>query len=119
MTPGGWVPLPFDTGFQAYDGSPAYRILNGCVELKGKVQRTGFVSMVHATSFRLTSLPTAIRPASERTFIVATEWAADLYGWLTVQPNGNLTAVMPPAGTAPIGAVARWIGLDGVRYPLV
>nr|WSW58495.1 hypothetical protein OG513_07805 [Streptomyces sp. NBC_00998] len=118
MTPGGWVPLSFDTGFQAFDGSPAYRIVNGSVELKGKVQRSGFVPMAHAVAFRLTSLPTAIRPVSERTFITATEWAADLYAWVTVQPNGNLTAVMPPAGSAPTGSVARWIGLDGIRYPL-
>ncbi|WP_030962677.1 hypothetical protein [Streptomyces sp. NRRL S-378] len=119
ITPGGWVPLSLDSGYAPYSTSnPAYRIVNNSVELRGKIQRSGFVSMVHATAFRLASLPNAIRPASERTFIVATEWAADLFGWLTVQPNGNLTAVLPPTGTAPVAAVARWIALDGVSYPL-
>ncbi|MER6485739.1 hypothetical protein ABT264_19550 [Streptomyces virginiae] len=119
LTPGGWVPITLDSGYSPQSGSPAYRIINNSVELKGKIRRTDNASFPHAASFRLASLPTLIRPSEERTFIVATEWAADLYAWMTVQPNGNLTAVLPPAGTSPIGAVARWAALDGIRYPLV
>ncbi|MET9959325.1 hypothetical protein ABZ128_09585 [Streptomyces sp. NPDC006326] len=119
MLPGGWVPLTFDAGYAAYiTTAPAYRIIDNSVELRGKVQKSGFTSFSPATAFRLSSLPTAIRPAQERTFIVATEWAADLFAWLTVQPNGNLTAVVPPTTGSPVAAVARWLALDGVRYPL-
>lgn len=118
MTAGGWVPLTLDAGYEPFSGTPAYRIVDNSVELKGKVQRTAFASFVHATAVRLSSLPTVIRPTSERTFIVATEWAADLFAWVTVQSNGNLTTVLPPTGSAPIAAVARWVSLDGVRYTL-
>ncbi|MEU8840238.1 hypothetical protein AB0D97_14055 [Streptomyces roseus] len=119
MLPGGWVPLTFDAGFTGYSTtSPAYRVLDGSVEFRGKVQKSGFTSFAPASAIRLSSLPTAIRPAQERTFIVATEWAADLFAWITVQPNGNLTTVVPPTTGSPVAAVARWVALDGVRYTL-
>ncbi|CAM5407816.1 hypothetical protein SMICM304S_11404 [Streptomyces microflavus] len=40
LTPGAWKPITFASGYTAFGGSPGYRIVNGCVEMRGAFQRT-------------------------------------------------------------------------------
>ncbi|MCY0926222.1 hypothetical protein OTB20_08385 [Streptomyces sp. H27-H1] len=115
ITPSGWVPITFASGYQARAGSPSYRILNSCVELRGSVQRVGFTPFIKGTGFSIATLPTICRPPHYRTYAVATEWATDMYARLEVTPDGEVEIGIPTI----TGTAARWLCLDGVRYSLI
>lgn len=115
ITPGQWKPISFGTGYTARSGSPAYRISNGMVFMRGTFQRTNGAPFVPMTNLQIvTSLADEIRPTATRYFAVATEWTNSIYGRVEVNTAGNMWAIVPEqTGTAP-----SWIGLDGVSYSL-
>lgn len=115
ITPGAWTTLTFASGFAAATGTPAYRIVNGTVELRGTLQKGDGSPFTTASIFTVATLPSAIRPPAYRYFAAATSWAANMYGRIEVHPDGTL-AVGIPAGS---GAAATWVALDPVRYSLV
>ncbi|WP_369147049.1 hypothetical protein [Streptomyces sp. R44] len=115
LTPGPWVPLTFASGYEARSGSPAYRIVNRGVELRGTIQRAGGVPFVKDAGFQILTLPTEARPPAYRTFIAATEWAAAMYARIEAAPDGGITVIIP----ASAATGASWVSLDNMRYSLV
>ncbi|MFI9123875.1 hypothetical protein ACIGW0_31540 [Streptomyces bikiniensis] len=115
LTPGPWVPITPATGFEVRSGSPAYRVVNKTVELRGTIQRAGGIAFVKNTQFSLMTLPTDARPPAYRVFIAATTWAADMYARAEVAPDGVVTVVIPNS----TATGASWISLDNIRYSLV
>ncbi|MFE5828733.1 hypothetical protein ACFQ8W_00430 [Streptomyces sp. NPDC056508] len=115
LTPGPWIPITPASGFEVRSGSPAYRIVNKNVELRGTIQRNGAVAFVKGAPFTLLTLPTEARPTAYRTFIAATTWAADMYARAEVASDGPVTVIVPNSTTTG----ASWISLDNIRYSLV
>lgn len=115
ITPGAWTTITFASGFAASTGTPAYRIVDGAVELRGTVQKSDGTAFTTSSAFTIATLPAAARPPAYRYFSAATAWAANMYGRVEVHPDGTL-AVGIPAGS---GAAATWVALDQVRYSLV
>ncbi|MEU0940289.1 hypothetical protein [Embleya sp. NPDC005971] len=114
ITPGPWIPLPYDAAITAQTGSPAYRLVNGVVELRGTLRRVDGASFAKVTTITLATLPAGYRPGSFRYFPVATEFASVMYARVLVDVSGVIQANIPPdAGTA-----ATWISLDGIRIAL-
>lgn len=114
LTPGPWIPLTFGTGYVARTGSPAYRVVNGSVELRGTFQRTAGTAFTKGATFTPLTLPVGARPSTYRYFIARTEWAADLHGGVEVAPDGTINVGIPnSAGTA-----ASWMSLDSIRFTL-
>ncbi|MGW6855805.1 hypothetical protein [Streptomyces xanthophaeus] len=118
LTASGWIPLTFNTGYEPFEGSPAYRIVNQTVELRGSVKRTGFVPFPNATEIYLATMPTIARPPFERTFCIASEWSSDLYAWVRVHATGVIMAGVPPTNGVPSAQAPRVLYLDPIRYSL-
>ncbi|MEV6684445.1 hypothetical protein AB0N28_03720 [Streptomyces sp. NPDC051130] len=116
ITPTGWVPITFSSGYEARGGSPAYRIVNQCVELRGSARRVGGGAFTRGAAFVIANLPSIARPPAYRTYIAATEWAADLYARVEVEPGGNIVVIVAPTSTT---TPASWVCFDGIRYSLV
>lgn len=115
ITPGQWKPITFGSGYAARSGSPSYRIVNGVVQMRGTLQRTGGNPFVPMTQLPIvTSLPAEARPTGSRWFIVATEWTNSIHARIEVNADGTMNAIVPEqTGTAP-----SWVGLDGVSFSL-
>ncbi|WP_037576820.1 hypothetical protein [Phaeacidiphilus oryzae] len=116
-TPGAWIPLTLSSGFAAFSGSPAYRILNQRVEMRGTIQKSDGTPFIKNSLFTFCTLPAAAVPNGYRYFTVATQWATDLYGRVEVHPapDNFMQALIPQSTTTG----AAWLSLDQVAYSLV
>ncbi|MFC8583223.1 hypothetical protein ACFUGD_01395 [Streptomyces sp. NPDC057217] len=114
LTPGPWIPLTFASGYVARTGSPAYRVVNGSVELRGTFQRTSGAAFTKGATFTPLVLPSGARPSTYRYFIARTEWAADLYASVEVAPDGSINVGIPNS----TGTAAAWMSLDSIRFTL-
>ncbi|MEE1813613.1 hypothetical protein PUR59_00970 [Streptomyces sp. SP18ES09] len=114
ISPGPWVSLTFASGYSARTGSPAYRIVNGSVELRGTVEKTPSAAFPKGTAFTILTLPTVARPPAYRYFAAATEFASHLYARVEVEPDGDVTVIVPTS----TGTAASWVSLDNIRFSL-
>ncbi|WP_050987905.1 hypothetical protein [Streptomyces sp. W007] len=110
LTPGAWKPISFASGYTAFGGSPGYRIVNGCVELRGAFQRTGGTNFAQNTELTAFTLPTEARPGTARSFIAAATFNVGFAARLVTRVDGTVTYI--------IGHAANFIYLDNVRYSL-
>ncbi|MFG2292051.1 hypothetical protein [Streptomyces sp. NPDC048603] len=117
ITPSGWIPISYASGYTARAGSPAYRIVNQTVELRGQVQNSGNTDLPTNAPFVIANMPTIARPPHPRFFITTTEWASYLYARIEIQPDGEVIVIIP-AESAGAGT-PNWVGLDVVRYSLI
>ncbi|HEU5032693.1 MAG TPA: hypothetical protein VFV01_47775 [Spirillospora sp.] len=79
----GWVPLTLLNSWTEQDGSPAYRVKNGYVSVRGRVTING------GTNYKIAALPVAFAPA-ELVYLAAP--SGNGYGRIEVDPDGSLTA---------------------------
>ncbi|MFE0647511.1 hypothetical protein ACFVZH_02825 [Streptomyces sp. NPDC059534] len=114
ISPGPWIPLTFATGYSARTGSPAYRIVNGCVELRGTGEKTDTTAFPKGVAFTMLTLPVAARPPAYRYFAAATEFASHLYARVEVTPTGDVTVIVPTS----TGTAASWVSFDSIRFSL-
>ncbi|MGP3750887.1 hypothetical protein [Streptomyces sp. IBSNAI001] len=116
MSPGGWKPITFASGYTAFGGSPGYRIVNGDVELRGAFQRTNGANLVQAEETLALTLPTEARPATSRSFVVSSTYSTSstagpgLSGRIVVRTTGQIVFI--------VGHAANFLYLDGARYSL-
>lgn len=115
VTAGPWVPITFASGYVANTGDPAYRVINGCVELRGTVGTSSGGSLPVNALTPIATLPSGVRPPAYRYYMAATEWASAMYGRVEVHPDGTIQIAIPGGGSA----AAAWISLDNVRYSLI
>lgn len=114
MTPGQWIPLTLASGFVARTGSPAYRVVNGVLELRGTIEKSNGTPFTKGAAFTIFTLPSGVRPPAYRYFICATEFAADMHARVEVEATGGVTVIVPPS----TGTGASWISLDVIRFSL-
>jgi len=107
LTPGPWIPLPLAPGIVSNSGSPAYRLADRSVEIRGTVARTGDARFNTAGATLLATLPAGYRPSYWSYKIVATEWVTGITGRLELNPTGDLTMLIVGGGTGP-----TWVGVD-------
>lgn len=107
ITPGPWIPVPPAAGISYNSGSPAYRLVNGAVQLRGTMARTSAAKFTPGASTILGTLPAGYRPSYWTYQVVATEWASALLGRLELAPDGILTIVIPSGTPGP-----AWVGMD-------
>lgn len=107
LTPGPWAPVSLAPGISYNSGSPAYRLVNGSVELRGTMRRTSGAKFVTNATTVLGTLPAGFRPSYWTYKVVATEWATNFDGRLELDPAGQLTILIPSGATGP-----EWVGLD-------
>ena len=114
ITPGPWIPLTYAAGITANTGSPAYRITNGSVELRGTLKRSNDAAMTANGTTHLATLPVGARPGYYRYYTQPTEWATGINCRLELDPaDGHINALCTAGGTGP-----KWIGLDGISSAL-
>lgn len=113
ITPGPWTPITYKPGYTAQSGSPACRMVNGNVELRGTVRRdTG----VFPTGLSVVAtLPEAAWPGHYRYYITASQYAASILARVEIDPTDGSISVIIPAGT---GTNASWVSLDGVIFSI-
>jgi hypothetical protein len=116
LTASGWTSLTFASGYIANTGSPGYRIVNQCVELRGTGRNSGNTAVPVNAEFVIATLPAIARPPQSRFFVVAAEWWTDIYARIEVRTNGDVVVIIPlDTGIAP---GARWVCFDGIRFSL-
>ncbi|MFE5332575.1 hypothetical protein ACFRCG_39975 [Embleya sp. NPDC056575] len=113
VTPGPWISLPYAANITANSGSPAYRLVNSAVELRGTLAHTDASPFDSSGTTLLATLPSGYRPPYYRYYPVATAWTFGITGRLEVDPSGNLTVLITFGSTGP-----NWVSLDGVRIAL-
>jgi uncharacterized Zn-binding protein involved in type VI secretion len=113
----GWSTLTPASGFTAGQGTlgpPQYRVINAWgtprVELRGSFTATTAVTA--GTTF--TTVPTAARPSTTRTFPVARQYTATAKG--TTRASVSTAGVMTIYGNA--SDETSWLCLDGCYYDL-
>lgn len=112
LTPGPWIPFPVASGISYNSGSPAYRLVNGSVELRGTLRRTDGEGFAEATTTHVGTLPGGYWPAYYRYYVTATEWAAQLFARIEIDPtNGHVNALIQSGSP-------HWICLDGISSSL-
>jgi|SRR5689334_11923490 len=116
ITAGPWIPLSFASGYAANSGSPAYRIVNQSVRLRGTAKRTSGSPFTKAAAFTIATLPVEARPTAFRYFLGCTEWASDMYARVEIDTDGSIVVIVPTTGS---GTAASWVSLDQVEYSLV
>jgi hypothetical protein len=112
LTPGPWVTLPLASGISARSGSPAYRLVNGSVQIRGTVEHTDASVFPNGGGATLATLPAGYRPTGSRYHVQPTEWTANIHCRVEVLPTGEIVAIIPVSG----GSSPHWIGLDGIEY---
>jgi len=114
LSPGPWIPLPPAAGISYQSGSPAYRLVNGAVELRGTLRRTDGASFTANGTSLLATLPISYRPGHYRYYTVPTEWATGINARLEIDPtDGGIRALVTAGGTGP-----HWVALDGVTFSI-
>lgn len=119
FSPGVWKPLSYATGYTAQSGSPAYRVLNNEVQLRGTFKRTSGAVLATDTEVTFATLPTEARPAGSafRYFPAAGDWNTTsgvnyFIGRISATPSGPLIFMMPN------GTKCTWLSLDSVRFSI-
>ncbi|AKZ59163.1 hypothetical protein SAM23877_6118 [Streptomyces ambofaciens ATCC 23877] len=117
LSPGPWKPFSFASGYSAHTGAPAYRIINGEVQLRGVVRRTNGADLVLNTETSLGTLPAEARPTAWRYFLAPTQFTnvsgvSYFSARIGVAPDGTINYIMP------LKSSSNWIGLDVVRFSL-
>jgi hypothetical protein len=114
LTTGTWNALPYGGAFNAFAGTPGYRLVNGVVELRGQVGMISGGTFTNAGSpYVIATLPSGYRPTGYSPQLIgATELATNYYYRLGVGTDGTLNAYIPSGGSP------HWVGLDGLRIPL-
>jgi len=107
ITPGPWIPLPLAAGIVANSGSPAYRLVNGSVQLRGTLGRTAGAKFSTAGALVLATLPAGYRPSYWTYEIVGTEWVTGISGRLELNPSGELTILIVGGGSGP-----AWVSVN-------
>jgi hypothetical protein len=116
LTPGPWQPLTLASGpplIVAFYGSPGYRVVAGGIEFRGGVKRNDGAdfSVGGGAETTIASLPAAIRPSSDRAFVIAASANAMLARG-TVTSAGLITVAAVPS------LATTWVDLSAIRYNL-
>ncbi|MFE3202266.1 hypothetical protein [Embleya sp. NPDC059237] len=112
LSPGPWLPLPLASGISARSGSPAYRVVNGSVQIRGTLQKSDSSTFENGSATTVTTLPVGYRPTGSRYHIQPTEWTANIHCRVEILPNGEVTVIIPVSD----GSSPHWVGLDGIEY---
>lgn len=111
LTPGPWIPLTLASGYVANDAAPAFRLINGSVELRGQIAKSdGTVFVNNTPGYVIANLGTGYKPADPFEGIGATELAINYYCRQQITPDGAITVYIPTGGTP------HWVGLDNIRF---
>lgn len=115
ITPGPWIPLPLQTGYSAFAGAPAYRLLNGSVELRGQISKTdgSLFTSNGSTGYQIAVLPAGYRPLYTVEMVGAQELATNYYCRIEVDTDGTVIAFVATGGSP------HWVGLDNLRFSTV
>jgi hypothetical protein len=119
LTPGPWQPLTLNSGFSVHSGSPGYRVVNGSVQLRGRIKRTNGGQFSTGTDWTIAVIPASVRPATYSYWVTPVEMGAGIYYGRTQlnSDTGELTIQTPPGATSTANGL-HWSGLDGLSYSL-
>lgn len=119
LTPGPWIPLALRSGYSVHSGSPGYRIVNGTVQLRGRIRRTNNGQFGTGTDWVFATLPASVRPSTYSYWITPVEMGAGIYYGRTQldSDSGELMIQTPPGATSTSNGL-KWSGLDGLSYSL-
>ncbi|MFF3312470.1 hypothetical protein [Streptomyces sp. NPDC002952] len=119
LSPAPWQPLTLKTGFSVHSGSPGYRVVNGSVQLRGRIKRTNGGQFSTGTDWVFATLPADVRPATFSYWITPVEMGAGIYYGRTQldSDTGELMIQTPPGATSTSNGL-KWSGLDGLSYSL-
>lgn len=119
FSPGVWKPLTYATGYTANSGSPAYRIINNEVQLRGTFRRTAANSdLLTNDETKFATLPTEARPIGAYRYFAAagnfvnTSGVSYFSGRIGIAPAGDMIYIMP------INSKSEWLSLDGIRFSI-
>ncbi len=118
LSPGPWKAFSFLSGYSAHGGGPAYRIINGTVELRGLIRRTNGSNFVTNYESQFGTLPAEARPAGGwRYFSAATNFSIT-NGVNYHSARLAMTTEGAMLYSVPVNAKTNWISLDGVRFSI-
>ncbi|MEV4037720.1 hypothetical protein [Streptomyces umbrinus] len=119
LSPGPWQPLSLKSGFSVQSGSPGFRVVNGVVQLRGRLRRTNGGQFSTGTDWVFATLPEAVRPSTASYWVTPVEMGAGIYyGRTELSPtSGELLIQTPPGATSTTNGL-KWTGLDGLSYSL-
>ena len=110
LTDPAWTSLPLASGITSAGEVPAYRVLNGCVELRGSARKTsGAFTALASTS--LGTLPAGSRPPVATVHAVGSSGGDHPVGRLVVGATGVVSVEFRTGGVTGV-----W--LSGVRAPV-
>ncbi|WP_327712378.1 hypothetical protein OG912_32165 [Streptomyces sp. NBC_00464] len=119
FSPGVWKPIAYTTGYTSQSGSPAYRIINNEVQLRGTIRRTAAsTDLVTNVDVHFATLPSEARPiGGYRYFLAAanfvnTSGTSYFSGRIGIAPDGSMIYVMP------LNSKSEWLSLDGIRFSI-
>ncbi|MYY03067.1 MULTISPECIES: hypothetical protein [unclassified Streptomyces] len=119
LSPSVWKPLSYATGYTAQSGSPAYRVLNNEVQLRGTFRRTTGAVLTTDAEITFATLPSEARPGGSdyRYFPVAGDWNTTsgknyFLARVSVTSAGSLIYMMPN------DTKCTWLSLDSVRFSI-
>ncbi|MFI0211964.1 hypothetical protein ACH4OV_25250 [Streptomyces diastaticus] len=119
LTPQPWKPLTIKSGFVARSGSPGYRVVNGIVHLRGRIERSNGGRFTTGEDWVIANIPAAVRPATYSYWVTPVEMGAGIY-YARTQLNadtGDIMVQVPPGQTNNTGGL-HWVGLDGCTFSL-
>lgn len=105
----GWQPLGYGTGFGAFSGgfTPAYRVFNGILFLRGSAQKTS--GNIGFGDKPFGDLPVDARPSATAQYMAS--YAGVQVSKVSINTNGTIT--QSGASTA-----SNWISIDGCSLSL-
>lgn len=118
LTPGAWKPITFASGYTANSGSPAYRIVNQEVHLRGTFRRTSGADLATNDETTFGTLPSEARPVGAYRYFSAagnfanTSGVSYFSGRIGIAPTGGMVYIMP------LNAKSAWLALDGIRFSI-
>lgn len=119
LTPAPWQPLTLKSGYSVNSGSPGYRIVNGTVQLRGRIKRTNNGQFATGTDWIFATLPASVLPSTYSYWVTPVEMGAGIYYGRTQlnSDTGELMVQTPPGATSTTNGL-KWTGLDGLSYSL-
>ncbi|WNI28656.1 hypothetical protein [Streptomyces sp. ITFR-6] len=119
FSPGVWKPLSYASGYTAQSGSPAYRIVNNQVQLRGTIRRTAAnTDLVVNADTKFATLPAEARPTGVyRFFLAAANFVnaggqSYFSGRVGIAPDGSMIYIMP------LNSKSEWLSLDGIHFSI-
>lgn len=117
LSPGPWRPFTFASGYSSYSGSPAYRIVNGEVHLRGTIARSNGSALVVNDETKMGTLPLEARPSAYRFFNQPTQYIVKngvsyFSARVGIFPDGTINYFLP------LNSQSGWVGLDGIRFSI-